>query len=341
MCKCVLRQRLPISQPEPGDTPMRLFVIAATTMLGLATSAVEAQGWLVPRPCVMPAIEDRVRPAIEPVRPCGDLVVRTRSDVRAELVGNGASRVIRYEVEERFVNNGGRVGEADYLFPMPKGAAFQDLKLSINGELVAGETMNANDARRIYEDIVRRQKDPALVEWMGYGLLRARIFPINPGEEKRVVVRFQMVAEREGDAVRIDYFRGARRPVSPVGEGTRTNEGRSSFLLTYPRTATLGTAYSPTHSLDFSDDDGSRRVEVRGNASDLTLLIPLRGASEPAISLLAHAPGGEDGFALIALSPPTPSARERTTPRDVTLVLDVSGSMAGRKIEQARGAGRM
>ena len=48
-----------------------------------------------------------------------------------------------------------------------------------------GETMSANDARRIYEEIVRRQRDPALVEWMGYGLLRARIFPINPGEEKR------------------------------------------------------------------------------------------------------------------------------------------------------------
>ena len=138
---------------------------------------------------------------VQPVR-CDASIVRVRSDVRAELVGNGASRVVRYEVEERYVNNGARVGEADYMFPLPKGAAFQDLKLSINGELVSGETMNATDARRIYEEIVRRQRDPELVEWMGYGLLRARIFPINPGEEKRVVVRFQQVAEREGDAVR-------------------------------------------------------------------------------------------------------------------------------------------
>ena len=52
--------------------------------------------------------------------------------------------------------------------------------------------------------------DPALVEWMGHGLLRTRIFPIAPGEEKKVVVTFQMVAEREGDAVRVDYFRGSR-----------------------------------------------------------------------------------------------------------------------------------
>src|SRR5207248_2111795 len=124
--------------------------------------------------------------------------------------------------EERFVNNGGRLGEADYMFPLPKGAAFQDLKLSIDGQLVAGETMSATDARRIYEEIVRRQRDPALVEWMGYGLLRARIFPINPGEEKRVVVRYQMVAEREGDAGRVDYFRGAKNPAGAAGDcGTR------------------------------------------------------------------------------------------------------------------------
>ena len=70
------------------------------------------------------------------------------------------------------------MGEADYIFPLPKGAAFQDLRLSINGQLVAGETMSADRARGIYEQIVRQQRDPALVEWMGYGMLRARIFPI-------------------------------------------------------------------------------------------------------------------------------------------------------------------
>ena len=141
------------------------------------------------------------------MRPCGipsPDVVRQSSDVRVDLV----DRVLRYEITETFVNRGSRIGEADYMFPLPKGASFQDLKLSINGELVSGETMSADRARGIYEEIVRRQRDPALLEWMGYGLLRARIFPIAPGEEKKVVDRFQTVAEREGDALRIDYFRG-------------------------------------------------------------------------------------------------------------------------------------
>jgi len=237
-------------------------------------------------------------------------------------------------VTETFVNQGSGIGEADYLFPLPKGAAFQDLKLSINGELVSGETMNAAQARQIYEQIVRQRRDPALVEWMGYGLLRTRIFPISPGEEKKVVVRFQSVAEREGDALRMDYFRGSRPgPEMRMGEP----EGRTSFTLKYPDDARYGNAYSPTHSLTTTRSRSMREVTVNGDGREITLLVPVRRSTEPAISVLTYAPTREDGFALITLSPP--AIAPRVTDRDVTLVLDVSGSMSGVKIKQARAAG--
>jgi len=289
------------------------------------------------------------------MRPCGIQspdVYRLSSDVRVDLV----DRVLRYEITETFVNRGSRVGEADFMFPLPKGAAFQDLKLSINGEMVSGETMSADRARQIYEEIVRRQRDPALLEWMGYGLLRARIFPIAPGEQKKVVVRFQTVAPREGDALRIDYFRGMR---TNQFAGDRQMAGRTSFVLTYPDDPMYGTAYSPTHSIfeqgyaSQRDDDADygtdrvfasnyrrsvRRFEVRDARGEVTLLIPVRRSTSAAISLLANAPGNDDGFALITLSPP--AVRPRPVPRDVTFVIDVSGSMSGQKIEQARAAGK-
>jgi Ca-activated chloride channel homolog len=275
-------------------------------------------------------------------------VYRQSSDVRVDL----ADRVLRYEITETFVNRGSRIGEADFMFPLPKGAAFQDLKLSINGEMVAGETMSADRARQIYEEIVRRQRDPALLEWMGYGLLRARIFPIAPGEQKKVVVRFQTVAPREGDALRVDYFRGMRTNQRQLNQEP---EGRTSFVLTYPNDPMYGTAYSPTHSIfeqRYGSDDSSegnasfassyhgstRRVEVRDARGEVTLLIPIRRSSSAAISLLTNAPGNGDGFALITLSPP--AVRPRPVPRDVTFVIDVSGSMSGQKIEQARAAGK-
>jgi Ca-activated chloride channel family protein len=280
------------------------------------------------------------------VPPCGIQspdVYRKSSDVRVDLV----DRVLRYEITETFVNRGARVGEADYMFPLPKGAAFQDLKLSINGEMVAGETMNADRARRIYEEIVRSQRDPALLEWMGYGLFRARIFPIAPGEEKKVVMRFHVVAPREGDALRVDYFRGLRN----TQFATQRGEGRTSMVLTYPNDPVYGTAYSPTHSIESeyasiyspasmsSDRRGStRRVVVRDARGEITLLIPFRKSASAAISLLANAPGNDDGFALITLSPP--AITPRAVPRDLTFVLDVSGSMSGEKMDQARAAGK-
>jgi Ca-activated chloride channel family protein len=288
--------------------------------------AVQAQGWIIPRPC--PA-----RPCIQgaPCPPCGrpvSFVERHASEVRADLVDG----VLRYEVTETFVNRGGVVGEADYLFPLPKNSAFQDLRLSINGELVSGEALNAGEARRIYEEIVRRQRDPALVEWMGHGLLRTRIFPIAPGEEKKVVVRFQAVAEREGDALRVDYFRGAKHQ----GNGNGDSRERSSFVLSYPVSSSYGAPYSPTHAIVSRINSGRRTVVVNGEGGEVILLVPIRRATEAAITALTYAPAREDGFALITLSPPM-SGRQ-VTPRDVTLVLDVSGSMSGKKIVQARAA---
>jgi Ca-activated chloride channel family protein len=262
-------------------------------------------------------------------------VTRQSSDVIADLT----DRILHYQVTETFVNRGSGVGEADYIFPLPKGAAFQDLKLSINGELVAGEMMPADKARGIYEQIVRQRRDPALVEWMGYGMLRARIFPIAPGEVKKVVIRFQMVAEREGDALRIDYAKGTspgNNMMHLASDGEESTNG--SFTLDIPSDAMYGTPYSPTHSLETVRHGDRREVKVSGNASEITVLVPVRKTSSPAISVLSYAPQNQDGFALVTLSPP--AVAPRVTPRDVTLVLDVSGSMSGEKIEQARAAGK-
>ncbi len=308
---------------------MRTTTLAIALLLALPAipTHLHGQGIIVPRcgpipDCRLPQPCLRC-PAFDAA------VVRTASEVRIEL----SDRVLRYEVEETFVNRGGRLGEADYIFPLPTGAAFQDLKLSINGELVAGETMSADRARQIYEEIVRRQRDPALVEWMGSGMLRTRIFPIAPGEEKRVVVRFQIVARREGDALRVDYARGA----SPLPDRVQ-REGRTSFTLTYASGDGWGDPYSPTHALDVHDADGRRHVVARGDGREVTVLLPLRHATSASVSVLTHADGSNEGFALVTLAPP--AALPRATPRDVTFVLDVSGSMSGKKMEQARAAGR-
>lgn len=314
-------------------------LIALTAVSGVATG----QGELL-----LPCPETRCAPGrvCVPVPPCriGSQVVRVSSDVRAEL----GERVVRYEIRETFVNRGAGLGEADYLLPLPRNAAFRELRLFINGEPVAGEVMSAERARAIYEEIVRRQRDPALVEWMGQGLLRARIFPIAPGERKEVLVRFDAIPEREGDALRVDYFRGTRRSsAAPMPRGRRTGGGsardigleaatdeRETFRLRYP--ASLGRAYSPTHRVVLREDGRARVAEISGDAAHVTVLVPVPRRSSISLAALPHADLG-DRHVLLTVTPPAPNGAR--LPRDVTLVLDVSGSMSGEKIRQARSAG--
>ena len=320
---------------------MRRPLFALAVSLVLSPAAGIAQGRILARPCASPCPPNAMC-AMPVAASCGARVDRVSSTVDVRL----ADRVLRYEVTEIFRNNGGGIAEADYVFPLPAGAAFEDLKLSINGELVSGETMSADRARGIYEEIVRKQRDPALVEWMGSGLLRARIFPIAPGEEKTVVVRFQSVAVREGDALRVDYRRGsepAPQRGRPIPFATRSSDEESSatwsrFSLEYQRNEQFGEPSSPTHALRARDVGSRHIVEARGTSGDVTVLIPVRRADVAAMTVLTHRTGSDQGFAMITVTPPATSAA-RATPRDLTFVMDVSGSMQGRKLEQAKAAG--
>lgn len=306
------------------------FLLAFVT---LGTGAARLMSQDVGRPIPLPEPECGgtrmcVRaPCIQPP-PCGvtlDGVVRTGREVRVSLDG----RVLRYEVTERWTNHGRGIGEADYVLPLPRNAAFEDLALEIDGEMVTGEALDANRARSVYEEIVRRKRDPALVEWMGMGLFRTRIFPIQPGETRTVVVRFRAVADREGDALRIDI-------PAPRGNGTSSTGTELSFR--WAGGDGFGEPWSPTHRLHLARDGGRRLARVEDATGTVTLLVPVRDASRAAISVLTHAPSANDGYALITLTPP--SIVRRATSRDITFVIDVSGSMAGQKLVQAKAAGR-
>lgn len=313
--------------PLTAALPAFLRRSSFSLTLLLASSTLAAQGRIIPRPCPpLPCPSDAACSPPVVIR-CGDRVgvprvEHTNTKVRVTL----ADRVLRYEVTETFRNRGGNLGEADYMFPLPTGAAFQDVRLEINGELVAGETMDAGRARAEYERIVREQRDPALVEWMGAGLLRARIFPFNAGEQRTIAVRYQQVAPREGDALRVEF----RRPDA-------FNDTRNSLEIELPVNG-YGEPYSPTHDLNVRREGNHRVAELRGNARDVVVLVPVPRNSDASIGVLTHAAGTREKFALVTVAPP--AAPVGRSSRDITFVMDVSGSMSGGKLVQAKAAGR-
>lgn len=186
--------------------------------LAVAISAVSAaagagQGWIEPG-----------------VERGGFAVDRTRSEVLVRIEG----RVAQIEVSEWFVNRGRRMAEGDYIYPLPGEAVFQGFSLFQGDAELRGEIMDAERARHIYEEIVRRRADPALIELAGHGLLRARIFPIQPDQvvtsarsaeptAAPAVSRQRAAADetrREEDSVSLVVPGLEVLDVLPVGQGT-------------------------------------------------------------------------------------------------------------------------
>lgn len=278
-----------------------LAVVMSSLTLSFAPAA--AQGWI-----------EQPRGGVEKVR----------SAVQVSVIG----RVAHVSVEEWFRNAGPRLDEGSYLYPLPGEAVFADFSLWQGDRELKGEPMDAAQARSIYEDIVRRKRDPALIELAGHGLLRARVFPIAPGETRKITLRYTQMLDRVGDAWRFRYVGGS-------GPGVA---GSRSLRVQVDSADRFGEPYSPTHRITSSRSGDRREITLAdpGARGDFELFLPLARALV-GMSLVTSQPVGEDGFFMLLLAPGN-GAQVSAQRRDLVAVLDVSGSMSGDKLDQARTA---
>src|SRR3954463_4427893 len=93
-------------------------------------------------------------------------------------------------IEQEFYNPNPRQLEGTFLFPLPKGAHIKKFTMEINGKPAEAELMAADKARNIFEEIVRKLKDPALLEYAGRDLYKVRIFPIEAHSTKRISLAY-------------------------------------------------------------------------------------------------------------------------------------------------------
>ena len=110
-------------------------------------------------------------------------------------------QVATTRVDQVFVNDNPWAAEGTYIFPLPEGAAVSDFVMWVDGQPVRGEILEADAARAIYNDIVRRMRDPALLEYVGRKALRASVFPIPPGGERKIELEYSQVLPVESGLV--------------------------------------------------------------------------------------------------------------------------------------------
>jgi Ca-activated chloride channel family protein len=242
------------------------------------------------------------------------------------------------KIEQVFRNHTDRPMEATFIFPIPEGATVSDFSLWIEGKKTAGAVLEKNEARQIYESIVRRTRDPGLIEYMDGKVFRASIFPIPPGGTQKLEIKFGQVLQKQGGLYRYHY------PLS-AGKDYATAKTEKDFTLVARVHAPIPvtTVYSPTHKIS-SHRKSDNEVLVGTEELYATLdkdfdLYVGHSKQDIGLNIMTHDPdgeGGENGYFMLALAPRVEVASHDEIGQTFTFVMDTSGSMAGDKIEQAR-----
>jgi Ca-activated chloride channel family protein len=229
-------------------------------------------------------------------------------------------------IDQEFYNPTNARLEGYYIFPIPEGAVIKKFTMFINGTETEAELLDAKKARQIYEDIVRKSLDPALLEYQGRGIFKVRIFPIEPRSSKRVKIAYTQILEKDNGTIEYIYplntEKFSSKPLKDVSIKVDINSSDS-----------LKNIYCTSHETEIirkSDNHAVASFEQKDTKPDTDFnLYYSTDKSKIGLSVLGYKEAGKDGYFFLSASPGIDSAESEVNEKDITFVLDVSGSMAG------------
>ncbi len=240
-------------------------------------------------------------------------------------------------VEMEFRNEGRGMAEGTFLFPLPGGASVDKLTMTVNGIEVEAKILAADEARSIYNEIVRQYRDPALLEYVGDSAIQANVFPIPPGETRKIDIRYSQVLTVDNGLLHYVY------PLKITNLLSKNPVDKMSIRLEVDSNDPISNIYSPSHPIAISRSGDNKFVagyESAGSipTDDFSFYYGIATQSINANLLTYRASANEEGFFMLLVQPPLTLPDNQAIAKDVIIVLDQSGSMFGDKWDQARNA---
>ena len=259
-------------------------------------------------------------------------------------------QVAKTTIDQVFINNFNRDIEGTYIFPLPEQASISEFAMWIGDKRVEGEILDSQQARRVYEDIVRRMRDPALLEYIGRNMFRARVYPIPALGEKRIQLSYSEVLRAEKNFVRYRYPLNTEqfsfKPIQDV-----------SISVKIASQTPISNIYSPSHKVSVrkeGEKEATASYEEANTKPDKDFFLYYSFSQDDVGLSFINWAGGtggtggaggagagpDDRYFMLLASPRYAAQKERVINKNLIFALDSSGSMSGTKIKQAKEAAR-
>ena len=263
--------------------------------------------------------------------------------------------IARAVVKQRFKNTSDLWAEAIYVFPLPENAAVDHFRLRIGERQIEGQIQERAQARRRYETEKNDGKRSGLIEQQRSNVFTTSLAHIGPDEEISVEIEYQQTLDYTDGRYRL-RFPMVVGPRFLAGNGAVPDQNDDTDVRTDVSAATVNPVYlhvsldaglplselsSTYHAIDIRQTDRHRySVALAQNEvvadRDFELVWSPELTRQPQTVVFSERDDSYEYVLLSVLPPDLQSLGQQLLPRDVIFILDVSGSMAGASIEQAR-----
>ena len=290
---------------------INIILILVISIIGLCQDSDWKRGKIIP----IPPIEIK-----NPIKLISE-------DSKIEINNN----IVKVTKKQTYKNISHRQMEGIYIFPLPNDALINEFSLFINNEPIRAEIVNSDEAKKIYEEIVRKLKDPAILEVIGTNLYKARIFPFAPFSERTLEIKYTQELKSSANTYRFIF---------PFSYDKNNRDFRNTLEIELSSLLPITNIYSPTHEILIEKVNSIYKIKVdfnkSGSSSDFLLYYTISDKSINGMSIV-YDDKKEDPYFMIGITPNV-ELKKSNVKKNIIFTLDVSGSMMGEKIKQAKAA---